>query len=115
MLCSRAPIGYTLPVDNAGPTKAASAKFTATLPAGASATGLSPGCTTTGNTGVCAFANIPASTTVTASIKLPLSQLSLGQIRVQAARTTSSPTDPDPSNDTSSASCTVISFLLATC
>lgn len=111
-------IGYTLTVHNAGPNKATSAKVTATLPpAGASATGLSPGCTGTGNTVVCAFADIPASTSVTAGFKLPLSLLNLGQITVQAARTASSPpTDPvPPSNDTSSASCTVISILLATC
>ncbi|RAJ50750.1 putative repeat protein (TIGR01451 family) [Streptomyces sp. KhCrAH-43] len=108
-------IGYTLTVHNAGPNKATSAKVTATLPAGASATGLSPGCTASGNTVVCAFADIPASTSVTAGFKLPLSLLNLGQITVQAARTASSPTDPVPSNDTSSASCTVISILLATC
>ncbi|MFD6619879.1 beta-propeller fold lactonase family protein [Streptomyces albidoflavus] len=108
-------IGYTLTVHNAGPNKATSAKVTLTLPAGASPTGLSPGCTATDNTVVCAFANIPASTSVMAGFKLPLSLLSLGNITVQAARTTSFPTDPDPSNDTSSASGTVISILLATC
>lgn len=110
-----ASIGYTLTARNMGPGELASATVTATLAVGTTATGVPPGCATTGNTVVCTFTNLAKGATATAGFRVPLSLLRVGQVTVEAVRTTSSPTDPNPANDTSSASCTVISILLAAC
>lgn len=92
-----------------------SATITATLPTGATATNLSAGCTTTTGTVTCAYGPIANATTVNKTFRVPLSLLSLGPVQVTATRTASSPTDPNTANDTGSATCTVLSILLATC
>ncbi|WP_019632136.1 DUF11 domain-containing protein [Actinomadura atramentaria] len=106
---------YTLTARNTGPGDATSATLTAALPPGAVATGLSSGCTTGGGTVTCAYGPIAHGAAVDRTFRVPLSLLSLGRVTVTAARTASAPTDPNAANDTASASCTVISIVLANC
>lgn len=106
---------YTLTAQNHGPNTATSTTLTATLPAGANATNPAPGCTAASGTVTCVYGPIASGATASKAFRVPLSLLSLGQVTVTAARTTSAPTDPNPGNDTDSATCTVISILLVTC
>jgi hypothetical protein len=108
-------LAYTLSAHNAGPNAVTSATVTAALPPGASATDLSSGCTTTTGTVTCTYGAIANGASTAKSFHVPLHLLSLGHVTVTGARTASTPTDPDPANDTASATCTVISFILATC
>ncbi|MEU8319494.1 DUF11 domain-containing protein [Nonomuraea sp. NPDC048881] len=106
---------YTLTADNTGPSPLASATLTATLPTGASATNLSTGCTSAGTTVTCTYGAIASGASVDKTFRIPLSLLSLGQVTVTGVRTTSAPADPNPANDSASATCTVISVVLVTC
>ncbi|MFD6891014.1 IPT/TIG domain-containing protein [Streptomyces sp. NPDC059957] len=106
---------YTLTARNTGPGTVTSATLTASLPAGASANTLSPGCTVAGSTVTCAFGSIANGASATKTFRVPLGLLSLGRVSVTATRTASAPTDPGPLNDSATASCTVVSVLLATC
>ncbi|GGZ71915.1 hypothetical protein GCM10010371_34510 [Streptomyces subrutilus] len=106
---------YTLTAHNTGPSAVTSATLTATLPAGATATGLSAGCTVASTTVTCTYGPIANATSVNKTFQVPLHLLSLGHVTVTGTRTASAPADPNPANDTASATCTVISILLATC
>lgn len=106
---------YTLTADNTGPDAAVSATITATLPRGTSATGLSAGCTTGAGTVTCTYEAIASGGGAAKSFDIPLRLLSLGRVSVTGTRTASTPTDPNPANDSATADCTVISILLATC
>ncbi|MFI1014777.1 hypothetical protein [Streptomyces sp. NPDC020965] len=106
---------YTLTAHNTGPGAVTSATVTATLPPGASATGLPTGCTTATGTVTCTYGAIANGTSAAKSFRLPLHLLSLGHVTITGTRTASTPADPNPANDTDSATCTVISILLATC
>jgi YVTN family beta-propeller protein len=106
---------FTVTADNLGPDPVTSATITTSIPPVITATNLSSGCTQSGASVVCAFGAIPVGATAQASFSLPLSLLLIGRVSVTSTRTASTPTDPNPSNDTASASCIVISVLLATC
>jgi hypothetical protein len=106
---------YTLTAHNTGPSAVTSATLTASLPPGASATNLSAGCTTTTGTVTCTYGAIANGASTAKSFRVPLHLLSLGHVSVTGVRTTSAPTDPNPANDTDTATCTVISIVLATC
>lgn len=106
---------YTLTARNTGPDAVTSATLSASLPPGATATNLSAGCTTAASTVTCAYGAIPNGTAVDKTFRVPLHLLSLGQVTVSGTRTTSAPADPDPADDTASATCTVISVILTTC
>ncbi|WP_330177520.1 IPT/TIG domain-containing protein [Streptomyces sp. NBC_01498] len=106
---------YTLSAANTGPGEVTSATVTAALPAGATATNLSPGCTVTGSTVTCAYGTIANGTHTDKTFRVPLSLLSLGHVTVTGTRTASTPNDPNPANDTAKATCTVISIVLVTC
>ncbi|AZK92457.1 MULTISPECIES: DUF11 domain-containing protein [Streptomyces] len=106
---------YTLTAHNTGPDAVTSATVTATLPPGASATGLPAGCTTGTGTVTCTYGTIANGAGAAKSFRVPLHLFSLGQVTVTGTRTASTPADPNPANDTDSATCTVVSVLLATC
>jgi dipeptidyl aminopeptidase/acylaminoacyl peptidase len=106
---------YTLTARNAGPGTAVTAKVTATLPHGRTATNLSPGCTTSPGVVTCTYSGIAKGNSATSTFRLPIGLLNLGGVTVTATRTASTPTDPNPGNDSASATCTVISIVLATC
>ncbi|MGT2532266.1 IPT/TIG domain-containing protein [Streptomyces nojiriensis] len=106
---------YTLTAHNTGPGTVTSATITATLPPGSSAGSPSPGCTALGTTVTCVYGTIAAGSASAKTFRVPLSLLSLGRVSVTATRTASAPTDPNTLNDSATASCTVVSVLLATC
>ncbi|GLZ39722.1 IPT/TIG domain-containing protein [Actinokineospora sp. NBRC 105648] len=106
---------YTLTAHNTGPAAVTSATLTATLPPGAHATNLSAGCTTTTGTVTCAYDAIANGAATAKSFRVPLHLFSLGHVSVTGVRTASSPADPNPANDRDTATCAVISFVLATC
>ncbi|MFD4911518.1 hypothetical protein [Kitasatospora purpeofusca] len=106
---------YTLTAHNTGPSAVTSATLTATLPTGVSATNLSPGCTATGSTVTCDYGPLANGASADKTFRVPLSLFSLGHVSVTGTRIASVPTDPNPANDSASATCTVISIVLATC
>ncbi|MFC8447915.1 IPT/TIG domain-containing protein [Kitasatospora sp. NPDC057223] len=106
---------YTLTAHNNGPDPVTSATVTATLPPGTGATSPSPGCTTAATTVTCTYGSIANGAGSAKSFRVPLNLLSLGPVPVTALRTASAPSDTTPANDAGSATCTVISFILATC
>ncbi|THA32840.1 IPT/TIG domain-containing protein [Streptomyces sp. A1547] len=106
---------YTLTAHNTGPGTLTSATLTATLPPGSSATSLPSGCTAMGATVTCAYGTIAAGAASAKTFRVPLSLLLLGRVSVTATRTVSAPADPNPLNDSATATCTVVSVLLATC
>ncbi|MEV7520389.1 IPT/TIG domain-containing protein [Streptomyces sp. NPDC091371] len=106
---------YTLTAHNTGPGAVTSAALTATLPPGSSATALSPGCTALGATVTCVYGTIANGAASAKTFRVPLSLLSLGRVSVTATRTVSAPADPNTLNDSATATCTVVSVLLATC
>ncbi|OEJ30045.1 IPT/TIG domain-containing protein [Streptomyces subrutilus] len=106
---------YTLTAHNTGPDPVTSATVTATLPPGASATNLPAGCTSSTGTVTCTYGSISNTASASKSFRVPLHLLSLGPVKVTGTRTASAPTDSNPANDSASATCTVISIILATC
>lgn len=106
---------YTLTAHNNGPGTVTSATVTAALPAGKTATNLSSGCTSSPGTVTCALGSLANGASATSTFRLPLSILGLGHVGVTATRTASSPADPNPANDSDSATCTVVSIVLTTC
>ncbi|MGB8946890.1 MAG: IPT/TIG domain-containing protein [Streptomyces sp.] len=108
-------LAYTLSAHNNGPGAVTSATITASLPAGASATNLSSGCTTSTGTVTCTYGTIANGASADKTFRIPLNLLSLGHVTVTGVRTASAPTDTNPANNSDSATCTVISIILATC
>lgn len=106
---------YTLTAHNTGPDAVTSATLTATLPTGATATDLSPGCTTTTDTVTCSYGAIANGSNSAKSFRVPLHLLSLGHVSVTGTRTASAPADPNSANDSATATCTVVSVVLAIC
>ncbi|WP_327389218.1 IPT/TIG domain-containing protein [Streptomyces microflavus] len=106
---------YTLTAHNTGPNAVTSATVKATLPPGAVATNLSTGCTTSTGTVTCTYGAIANGAGTSKSFRVPLHLFSLGQVTVTGTRTASAPTDNNPANDSASATCTVVSIVLATC
>lgn len=108
-------ISYTMTATNNGPADVTAATLTATLPAGVTATNLATGCTQTGTALACTYGPVSDGATADKTFRLPIALLDIGQVTVTAQRTSSTPADPDPANDTAGKTCTVISKLLATC
>lgn len=106
---------YTVTARALGPDAVTTGTVTATLPPGATATSLSPGCTTATGTVTCSYGTIATGAAASKTFRVPLHLLSLGTVKVTGTRTASSPTDPNPANDRATATCTVVSILLATC
>ena len=63
----------------------------------------------------CTYGTIADGSSSARSFHVPLSLLSLGQVSVTGTRTASVPDDPNPANDSDTATCTVVSIILATC
>ncbi|MFJ3906299.1 hypothetical protein [Streptomyces sp. NPDC090025] len=108
-------LSYNLTARNIGPDAVTSATLTVTLPPGARATNLAAGCTTSATTVTCSYGAIASGSTAAKSFRVPLGLLSLGPLSVTGTRTASAPLDPDPANDSATATCTVVSIILVTC
>ncbi|WEH43515.1 hypothetical protein [Streptomyces sp. AM 2-1-1] len=108
-------ITYTLTARNTGPHPVTSATVKAALPPGASATGLSTGCTTSGTTVTCSYGAIANGASVNKTFRVPLGLLSLGPVTVTGQRTASAPADTSAANDTAAVTCNALSIVLVTC
>jgi YVTN family beta-propeller protein len=106
---------FTLTATNNGPDPVSSATLTASIPAGVTATNLSSGCTQSGASIACTFGAIAIGASAQKSFSLPTALLTIGTVGVTATRTASTPSDPNPANDTGSDSCLVVSIILAIC
>ena len=107
-------LDFTVKVTNNGPAAVRSATVTATVPMGLRATSTS--CSTTNGGAVCTFGAVPVGGSATATFSVPAGLLTIGlPFTFGAKRTASSPTDPNPANDSASSTCTVIGVLLASC
>ncbi|WP_326782274.1 hypothetical protein OG481_29750 [Streptomyces longwoodensis] len=107
-------ITYTVTLTDNGPSPLTSGTVTATLPAGTTATTSS--CTPVGSRVTCTVGALAPGATTTRTFTVPLGALTLGlPYTVTVQRTASSPTDPDPADDTASRTCTVITSLIINC
>ncbi|WP_439679729.1 IPT/TIG domain-containing protein [Embleya sp. MST-111070] len=109
-----AHIDYTVTVTNRGPNTLASATVTAPLPSPMTAT--SPDCAVANRTVTCTVGPLAKGAATTRHFTAPVALLNLGLgYEVTATRTASTPNDPNPGNNSSSASCTVVTSLLILC
>ncbi|MFF8619066.1 hypothetical protein [Streptomyces sp. NPDC015350] len=108
-------LSYTLSTRNNGPDTATTAVVTVTLPAGKTVTDLSTSCTSTPGTITCTYENIADGADAVSTFRLPIGILDIGSVHVTAARTASSPSDPNTVNDKDGTTCTVLSIVLASC
>ncbi|MFF7361511.1 hypothetical protein [Streptomyces sp. NPDC008125] len=111
-------INYAATVTNNGPGTAGASTTTVLLPTQTtSVTGLPAGCTyTTGTrTVTCDTGALANGASTTRSFTANFGLLSLGTLSATAARASSTPTDPNPANDTATRNCTVLTSLIITC
>ncbi|MFE2873735.1 IPT/TIG domain-containing protein [Embleya sp. NPDC059259] len=109
-----AHIDYTITVTNRGPDALGSATVSAPLPVPMLAT--SPDCAVADRTVTCTVGPLAKGAATTRHFTAPVALLSLGlAYEVTATRTASTPDDPNPANNGSSASCTVITSLIILC
>ncbi len=107
-------LDFTVTVTNDGPAALRSATVTATVPMGLRATSTS--CTTSGGGAVCSFGAVPVGGKATATFSVPSGLLTIGlPFTFGAKRSASSPTDPNPANDSATSTCTVLGVLAASC
>jgi uncharacterized repeat protein (TIGR01451 family) len=97
-------MAYTLTVVNEGPSDAADAVLTETIPAGTTVSSLPPGCTDDGSgTVTCALGDLAAGDSVVLDLVLAVPDtLAPGRL-TNTASVTSATGDPDPSDDSATA------------
>ncbi len=111
-----ARIDYTVTVTNNGPSAATGIRVVATYPSGLSyASGT--GCARVGTTRSvnCDVASLASGASATAKFSVNGGLLALGSYTTTAVRTASSPTDPNPANDSASKTCSALTGLIVTC
>ncbi|WP_370971052.1 DUF11 domain-containing protein [Amycolatopsis sp. cg9] len=111
-----ARIDYTVTVTNNGPATATGIRVVATYPSGLSfASGT--GCARVGTTRSvnCDVASLASGASATAKFSVNGGLLALGTYTTTAQRTASSPTDPNPANDSAAKSCSALTGLIVTC
>ncbi|MFF8958599.1 hypothetical protein [Streptomyces sp. NPDC014894] len=111
-------ISYAQTATNNGPSIATGGTVTTQLPAQTtSVTNLPGNCSYNGTakTVACTLTNLADNATATNTFTARLGLLSLGPLPATATRTTSTPTDPNPANDSATTSCTVITGLIILC
>ncbi|WP_018683071.1 DUF11 domain-containing protein [Actinokineospora enzanensis] len=110
-------IDYTLTVTNTGPDTATTGTVTLTLPTAATgATSTTCTYTPTTRTATCPVTTLPNGATATHTLRATFGALTVNlALDATAIRTTSTPTDPNPANDTGIASCTALTSLIIIC
>lgn len=111
-------ISYDLTAANQGPGDAAGATLTVDLPTQVnSVSNLPTGCSYSAATDAvsCATGAIANGGGYSATFRANLAPLSVGALPATATRTASSPTDPNPANDSATTSCTVVASLIIIC
>jgi uncharacterized repeat protein (TIGR01451 family) len=107
-------IAYTITVTNNGPSPLTSATVTAPVPTPMSAS--SSTCTTTGQAVTCALGALASGASTTRSFTVPVGLLSLDTAYVvTATRTSSTPVDLNPANDSATQTCTILTSLIISC
>jgi hypothetical protein len=110
-------VTFTATVHDNGPGDAAQARVTFSYPAGFVAPS-APGCAIdpAARTVACDLGPIANGASATASVRLTVGLLTIGgNLVVTATRTSSAPADPNPANDTGSATCAALTTLLVSC
>lgn len=108
-------LDFAVKVTNNGPGNLVKATYTATATSGLDVQGSST-CAAHNNTATCTIGALPVGGSATAKFTVPIGLLDIGiPFTFSVTRTTSTPTDPNPANDTSSTTCTVVSVLIASC
>ena len=108
-------LDFTVKVTNSGPGTEIGATYTATATSGLDISSTST-CHGHNNTATCTFGAIPAGGSATAKFNVPIGLLDIGiPFTFNVTRATSTPTDPNPANDSSTTHCTAVSVLLASC
>lgn len=109
-------IEYTIKASNLGPGTASGVVVKATLPAGLTPSSADPGCTIAGQTVTCGGGSLAAGASDEVTFRVPLRLFTIGVgKKVTATLTSSSPADPNPANNSDSATCTVVTPLLVAC
>lgn len=112
-------VDYTQSAVNNGPGTPASATVTTQLPDKVtSVTGLPANCTYTqaDRQVACDTASLAAGATATNGFRAHFAPLALGTaLTATAARTTGTPTDPEPANDTAAVTCSAVTAVLIRC
>jgi uncharacterized repeat protein (TIGR01451 family) len=111
-----ARIDYTVTVTNTGPAAATGIRVVATYaPALSFASGT--GCAHVGTTRNvnCDVASLASGASATAKFSVNGGLLALGSYTTTAQRTASSPSDPNPANDSASKTCSALTGLIVTC
>jgi uncharacterized repeat protein (TIGR01451 family) len=107
-------LDFTITVTNNGPGTAQAATITATVPDGLPVR--SSACQAHNGGAVCTIGPLASGHQTTATFTVAIGLLDLGiPFQFGAARTSSTPVDPNAANDTASDTCTVVSVLLASC
>jgi uncharacterized repeat protein (TIGR01451 family) len=111
-----ARIDYTVTVTNTGPAAATGTRVVATYPAGLSFASGS-GCAHVSGTRTvnCDVASLASGASATPKFSVNGGLLALGSYTATAKRTASSPSDPNPANDSASKTCSALTGLIVTC
>jgi uncharacterized repeat protein (TIGR01451 family) len=111
-----ARIDYTVTVTNTGPATATGTRVVATYPAGLSFASGS-GCAHVSGTRTvnCDVASLASGASATPKFSVNGGLLALGSYTATAKRTASSPSDPNPANDSASKTCSALTGLIVTC
>ncbi|MBM7774407.1 putative repeat protein (TIGR01451 family) [Actinokineospora baliensis] len=111
-----ARIDYTVTITNNGPDATTSGSVIVTLPGattGVTSTTCNPNPAT--RTATCPIGALPPGAVATHTVQASFGVLALGPLNATATRTISTPTDPNPGNNASTASCTAITSLAIVC
>ncbi|KDN23967.1 DUF11 domain-containing protein [Amycolatopsis rifamycinica] len=111
-----ARIDYALTVTNIGPSAATGIRVVATFPAGLSFASGS-GCAHVSGTRTvnCDVASLASGASATPKFSVNGGLLAVGSYTATARRTASSPSDPNPANDSASKTCAALTGLIVTC
>lgn len=109
-------LDFTVKVTNNGPGTLTNATYTATATSGLDVRGSSTCTAHSNSTATCSVGTLASGATATDTFTVPVGLLDIGiPFQFGVTRTTSSPTDPNPANDSAGVTCTVLSVLAASC
>lgn len=103
-------LDFRVTIKNHGPAPLQTATVTTPMPPGLTATS-----TTCTPAVTCTFTGLPNGATANATFRVPLTLLTIGPYTFTAHRTTSTPQDPTPTNDTDTVHCNVVTPLIVNC